>query len=202
MAPFNNLITLVITLLFMQAAFAHFHLYYPVSRGFNEDQEPVAPCGGFNAIGKRTEFPLKDGFVAIHSGHVSYSYTVNVLVNNNPTTSDFSSNSIIQVASGNRNSPQAACLPLDLTKDSAIKAGANATIQIIYSGGDGDLYQCTDIIFSDSPSGWNSSACINTSNSSTTSSSSPPSTTSSATSLTITCSLMVFIAACISYIIA
>ncbi|KAI9470583.1 MAG: hypothetical protein EXX96DRAFT_653703 [Benjaminiella poitrasii] len=210
MARFNNLVALVATLLSAQAVLAHFQLTYPETRGFNEDQEPTAPCGGFDTVGSRTQFPLKDGFVEINSGHTSYSYVVNVLVNNNPTASDFSSNSTVQVASGSRDYPQAACLSLNLTNSPDIKAGANATIQIIYNGGDGQLYQCTDVVFSDSPSGWNNSVCVNADGSSTSSTASSsaaasPSNTqaaSKATSLTVTGGLMALVAACVSYVIA
>lgn len=121
--------------------FAHFTLDYPTSRGFNDDTESTAPCGNFNTVSSnRTQFPLSNGFVEIYSGHTSYSYTVNVIINND-LTGNYSNNDLVQVATGSRNYPQNACLSLDLGKNAAIKDGMNGTIQVTFDGGDGVLYQ-------------------------------------------------------------
>lgn len=133
---------LIVTLLSVQAALAHFTLEYPTTRGFEETKEATAPCGGFDTVAStRSQVPVSNAFVEIKSSHTSYSYKVNVIVNNNPTAADFSSNQLTEVAAGTRNYPDAACLSLDLGKNTAIKAGTNATIQVIFSGGDGSLYQ-------------------------------------------------------------
>ncbi|KAI8967192.1 hypothetical protein BDF20DRAFT_908521 [Mycotypha africana] len=174
-----NVVFLLAALLSVQSALAHFQVTYPGSRGFDENKEPTAPCGGFDTVSAaRAEVPLKDAFIEINSGHTSYSYVVNVLVNNNPSTADFANTSqAVAVANGSRNYPQAACLSLDLNKNSAIKAGTNGTIQIIYNGGDGELYQCADVTFVDNPKNWNNSMCTNADGSA--SSSSPSSSGSS-----------------------
>jgi hypothetical protein len=133
---------LIVALLSVQAVLAHFTLDYPVTRGFDETMEPTAPCGGYNTVAStRSQVPLSNAFVQITAEHTSYTYQVSVIVNNNPATADFSTNQLVQVANGTRNYPQAACLPLDLSKNTAIKAGTNATIQIVFNGGDGSLYQ-------------------------------------------------------------
>jgi hypothetical protein len=142
MSRLNFAALLIAALISAQAVLAHFQLTYPASRGFDETKEPTAPCGGFDTIqSPRTMVPLKNAFVEINSEHISYTYTVSVLVNNAPAVADFSTSNLTQVASGNRNYPQSACLSMDLTKDSSIVNGANATIQVVFNGGDGQLYQ-------------------------------------------------------------
>lgn len=125
----------------ISAVSAHFQLTYPQTRGFNEDNEPQAPCGGFNNVGSRSEFPLENGFVQINSGHTSYKYTVKVITSSNPSTSDFTGSNATVIGSGSRNYPGDACLTVSTNNGTDIKAGTNATIQITYDGGDGSLYQ-------------------------------------------------------------
>ncbi|KAI9277410.1 hypothetical protein BY458DRAFT_504897 [Sporodiniella umbellata] len=137
-------------LISLQMVLGHFTVTYPSSRGFNEDQEPIGPCGGFNtASAQRTAFPLQDGFIEINSGHTSYSYQINAI----------QGNTTVNVGSGSRAYPQAACLPLTL--DKSITEGTNATLQVIYNGGDGLLYQCIDATFANQVNGFNKSACVN-----------------------------------------
>lgn len=98
--------------------------------------------GGFDTVQTRTQVPLKNAFVEINSGHTSYSYVVNVVAKNDPVTADFSTTSeLVQVSSGTRSYPQAACLSLNLSNSTSIINGTNATIQVIFNGGDGLLYQ-------------------------------------------------------------
>lgn len=133
---------LAITLISMQSlALAHFTLKYPSSRGFDENTEPTAPCGGFDTASttQRVQMPLKGSFIEIDSGHTSYTYLINALPKNNPTTADFTSANLVQVAQGGRNYPQAACLPIAFGDN--LKANTNVTLQVVYNGGDGLLYQ-------------------------------------------------------------
>lgn len=203
---------LVVALVSLQTVLAHYTVTYPSSRGFDETKEPTAPCGGFDTVGTRTPFPLKGGFVEINSGHTSYSYVVNLLVKDAPTTADFSNSTAnVQVATGTRAYPQAACLSLDdLSKNADAKAGAEATLQIVYNGGDGQLYQCIDVTLADSVSDWNSTMCVNADGSSTAGSSASASgsgaaaatqSPSNANSLTYTGGLMFAIAACLALVI-
>jgi uncharacterized protein YdeI (BOF family) len=143
--PIRFLSILAITLISMQSlALAHFTLTYPVSRGFDENSEPTGPCGGFNTpSSQRVQMPLKGSFVEINSGHTSYTYIVNALANNNPTANDFITSNLVQVAQGGRNYPQAACLPIAF--NDSLKDNTNVTLQIVYNGGDGLLYQVPSI---------------------------------------------------------
>jgi hypothetical protein len=51
-------------------ALAHFTLDFPPTIGFDEDQEPNAPCGGFNPIASNvTAWPLTGGQIALDSHH-------------------------------------------------------------------------------------------------------------------------------------
>lgn len=125
-----------IALIAMQSmVLAHFTLTYPSSRGFSEDQESVAPCGGFNtASAQRVILPLHNAFIEINSGHTSYSYQINAI----------SGNDTVQVGQGSRGYPQASCLPIQ--SNSAFKDGTNTTLQVVYNGGDGLLYQVCIVI--------------------------------------------------------
>ena len=50
--------------------FAHYTLDYPPTTGFDEDQEPNAPCGGFDPDSTNvTSWPLSGGEIAIDSHH-------------------------------------------------------------------------------------------------------------------------------------
>ncbi|KAI9263167.1 hypothetical protein BDA99DRAFT_407798, partial [Phascolomyces articulosus] len=144
----------------LQSVSAHYQLTYPQSRGFNEDREPTAPCGGFDSVSSRSQFPLQNGFVQINSGHTDYTYEVKLVTNStNPTASDFTS--APTVAKGSRNYPADACLPIDLGNVQGLSAGTNATIQVVYDGGDGLLYQCADVTLAENPSSFNTTACVN-----------------------------------------
>ncbi|KAG0170636.1 hypothetical protein DFQ28_000160 [Apophysomyces sp. BC1034] len=158
-----------LALLLVSVASAHFQLTYPTSRGFNEDQEPTAPCGGFDSVQPRTQFPLQNGFVEIAAHHPQYTYQVNVLINNQPTTADFVAANLKQIAMGQRNYPMAACLPVNFANVTDAKNGVNATIQVLFNGGDGQLYQCTDVVLVDQAANFNASQCVNADGSSPTS---------------------------------
>ncbi|KAI8344932.1 hypothetical protein BD560DRAFT_411704 [Blakeslea trispora] len=186
---------------------AHFTLTYPSSRGFDESKEATAPCGSFDSVSStRVKLP-KSAFVQINSGHVSYSYVINAVYNNNPSTSDFSGSSLKELASGTRTFPQGACLPFQFGDD--IKDGTNATIQVEYNGGDGMLYQCFDVTY-DSTATLNTTACVNADGSATNlngSSSSAPSgssnnNTSLGSSVTAATGLSIMAALFLSFLLA
>ncbi|KAI7868438.1 hypothetical protein BDF14DRAFT_1724581 [Spinellus fusiger] len=145
-----------------ESVLAHFSLTYPPTRGFSEDIEANAPCGGFNTpLATRSQFPLKNGFVEINAEHPVYSYQVNILVSDAPTETAFTNASTVNVASGNNNFPLQACFPVNLSQVPNAKNGTNATLQVIFNGGDGLLYQCTDIVLVDNAPSFNSSICTN-----------------------------------------
>ncbi|KAI7889243.1 uncharacterized protein EV154DRAFT_553271 [Mucor mucedo] len=161
---------------------AHFTLTYPSSRGFDDTKEATAPCGGFDTpSAQRVQIPLDGAFIEINSGHTSYTYIVNALAKNNPTVADFSNtSSLVQVAQGGRAYPQAACLPLAFND---IKPNTNVTLQVVYNGGDGLLYQCVDAVVVDAAPSFNKTMCVNADGSDTSSvSSSAPAASATGTS--------------------
>lgn len=64
-----KVLSLAAVLLCSSAAMAHYTLDYPASRGFNDDNEPTGPCGGFDTVKNRTEFPLSK---SLELGRVTY----------------------------------------------------------------------------------------------------------------------------------
>lgn len=135
----------LVTILFGSMVGAHFQIIYPASRGFDETKEPIAPCGGFDTpSSERLSIP-RSAFMTIDSGHVSYSYVIKALYNENPSTDDFSADNLRQLADGTRSYPQAACLPFQFGSD--VQDGTKATLQITYNGGDGLLHQVIFYIY-------------------------------------------------------
>ncbi|RUS16109.1 hypothetical protein BC937DRAFT_91606 [Endogone sp. FLAS-F59071] len=160
---------------------AHYQLTYPAARGFVEDQEPTAPCGGFNSLQNRTEFPISGGFLEIYSEHVKATFQINLVFSSNPQDSDFTAADNSSVENTNVNNPGNICFPLSLSGIAQAKNGTNATIQTIYNAGDGTLYQCADVVLVTNATGWNSSACINSTASSVDGDSNSSTATTSAT---------------------
>ncbi|CAO3572445.1 unnamed protein product [Mortierella alpina] len=156
-----KILQLATALLCSSAAMAHFTLDYPTSRGFSDDNEPQAPCGGFNSAANRTQFPLTKGFLQINSGHVTADIKVNVVYGNNPAAADFTSAGATPASSLSIKNPGNSCLPLDLSTFKGAADNTNATIQIIYNGGDSPLYQCADVILVSSAPSFDTSQCKN-----------------------------------------
>lgn len=123
------------------------------------------PLDGYNtAAPNRTQFPLNSGFFSMNSEHTSWTgkllgipflgtrsripcqitYTVwfvaGVLVSTaqNPT----SFNNFSQVVPFFQMQGEGLfCFPLSLGSSSNVSDGSNVTIQIVFNGGDGTLYQ-------------------------------------------------------------
>ncbi|KAG0038429.1 hypothetical protein BGZ82_000253 [Podila clonocystis] len=132
-------------LLCSSAAMAHFTLDYPASRGFNDDNEPNAPCGGFDSVSNRTQFPISKGFLTIDSHHPTAQVKINVVYGNSPAAADFTAAAATPASSVSVTHPGHSCLQFDLSSFKGAANGTNATIQIVYNGGDSPLYQCTDV---------------------------------------------------------
>ncbi|KIK02305.1 hypothetical protein K443DRAFT_131894 [Laccaria amethystina LaAM-08-1] len=154
-----SFLSLTILLCFASVARAHFRLLFPEPRGvFVADQEPNY-CGGYtNAVPNRTVYPLSGGFFSIKSGHPSWTVQ-------NPTSFDnFSSNGVQQFVSPYAKEASAGtfCMPLNISASNAtgVKDGANVTIQVVWSGGDGNLYQCADLTLSSNATVGNAT-CVN-----------------------------------------
>ncbi|KAF8845410.1 hypothetical protein BDN67DRAFT_919949 [Paxillus ammoniavirescens] len=139
---------------FATIADAHFQLQYPSPRGvFVEDQEPTFCDGYNNAVTNRTVFPLSNGVINLNSEHPTWTVGVVVSTKQDPTSfGDFNSSSGVQLAVPyfQQNGEGKYCFPIDLAQAgfSGIQDGANVTIQVIFDGGDGQLYQCADLTLS------------------------------------------------------
>lgn len=131
---------------------AHFRLHYPTPRGpFVADRQPLF-CGGYdNVTTNRTTFPLENGFFRITQGHPDWAGSVLISVEPNPNNFDaFKANGEDRYARywANESLIGNFCIPLDLSEVPGVTDGANVTIQIALTGGDGELYQCADLTVS------------------------------------------------------
>ncbi|KAH8100550.1 hypothetical protein BXZ70DRAFT_937798 [Cristinia sonorae] len=127
---------------------AHFQLQFPPPRGpFIEKQEPNF-CDSYTSVVNRTQFPLSGGFISLNSEHPKWTFGVIVSTSQNPTSfNDFSQAVNFTGEAGEG----AFCLPVDLSASmSGLTDGQNITIQAVYDGGDGQLYQCSDLTLSSS----------------------------------------------------
>ncbi|KAH9043732.1 hypothetical protein EDB85DRAFT_2205590 [Lactarius pseudohatsudake] len=156
---------------------AHFQVSYPLPRGpFVEDDE-VNFCDNYvHAVSNRSEFPLSGGYVTLNSEHPNWSLAVLLSTVQDPTSFDN-----FTTSSGQQ----------QFVRDFAMafKTGANVTIQLVFNGGDGSLYQCSDLTLSKSftvPSNVSCSNVTTTSSSSTPSATSASSTGNSASKVAIT----------------
>ncbi|KAI0307586.1 hypothetical protein B0F90DRAFT_30335 [Multifurca ochricompacta] len=159
---------------------AHFQLSYPPPRGPFVDDSEVNFCDNYvHAVSNRSEFPLSGGVVTLNSEHTSWSLGILLSIVQDPTSfSNFTTSSGQQQLARNFASGSGEgqfCIPLDLSSTgiSGVQNGANVTIQLVFNGGDGSLYQCADLTLSNSFTIPSSVSCSNG-----TSSSSSPSATS------------------------
>ncbi|KAK0456299.1 hypothetical protein EV421DRAFT_1751564 [Armillaria borealis] len=130
---------------FASVASAHFQLQFPDPRGaFNEDNEPTF-CDGYTSVAQnRTEFPLNSGFFSLNSEHPSWTAAVYLSMSSNPTSFD----DFKQIVPFFQMQGEGIyCLPLNLSATNAtgLTNEQNVTIQILYNGGDSQLYQCSDL---------------------------------------------------------
>ncbi|KII93444.1 hypothetical protein PLICRDRAFT_35650 [Plicaturopsis crispa FD-325 SS-3] len=165
---------------------AHFHLQYPAPRGnFVEDDEPTFCDGYNNAVSNRTSFPLSGGFITLTSEHPSWTLGILVSTVQNPTSFDnFTSGGKNQFLApfASFSGEGAFCLPVDLLSANAtggLKDGQNVTLEFVFDGGDGALYQCADLTLSSNAS----ESGVSCSNATSTSSSSSSSSTSTSGAL-------------------
>ncbi|WVQ97183.1 hypothetical protein IAU59_004293 [Kwoniella sp. CBS 9459] len=146
--------SLLAATVFSSTALAHFTLDYPTSRGFDDDNEPQF-CGGFNTVETRQPFPLGEGPVHIDSHHNLATVVAFISTSSNPTSfNDFNTTSngtsiplatdFFQVTSGEK------CFNVNLgALGVGLTNGSEVTLQIQYDGGDGNLYQCADLVLID-----------------------------------------------------
>lgn len=142
-----------ISLAFAAIANAHFQLQYPSPRGpFVEDSEPSF-CDGYTDATTRMSFPLSNGVIEFNSEHTDWTAAVIVSAKQDPTSfTDFNSSSGYQYAVPffKQTGEGLFCFPINLAASgvSGVQDGANVTIQVIFDGGDGELYQCADLTLS------------------------------------------------------
>ncbi|KAG0697167.1 hypothetical protein DFH29DRAFT_947627 [Suillus ampliporus] len=179
--------SIVVAAVLSTAVQAHFQLQYPIPRGpFVQDSEPTFCDGYTNAVSNRTVFPLSNGIINMNSEHPLWTAGVIVSTDQNPNNfSDFNSSSGYQIGVQyfQQSGEGKYCFPIDLAvaNIAGVQDGANVTIQVVFNGGDGTLYQCADLTLSANmtvPPANATSGCTNV----TTSSSTATSTSSTATS--------------------
>ncbi|KAF8322165.1 hypothetical protein DL93DRAFT_2129722 [Clavulina sp. PMI_390] len=137
----------------LSVASAHFTLDYPYTRGFDEDSEPDVPCGGFSVNKTRTPFPLSGGFVSFSSFHNTASSVLGVSFSSDPQSlSDFNTTTSGQAyglltPTFSTTVEGSFCVHVNISSlgVSDAKNGVNATILMVYNGGDGTLHQCSDV---------------------------------------------------------
>ncbi|KAJ7169648.1 hypothetical protein C8R46DRAFT_895914 [Mycena filopes] len=135
---------------------AHFQLQFPSPRGaFVEDDEPKF-CDGYDNPSTRTVFPLSGGVYSLNSEHKSWTLGVSVTDKANPTDfGDFST--IIPFFKGTGEG--IFCFSLDFASSNAsATAGQNVTLEFVFDGGDGQLYQAC-LFYTNSPSQTFNSFC-------------------------------------------
>ncbi|KAG5719315.1 hypothetical protein E4T56_gene13298 [Termitomyces sp. T112] len=145
------MLALFAVLVLLTGVNAHFRLLYPEPRGvFIEDQEPNF-CGGYtNAVANRTTFPLSGGFLSIKTGHPGWTSGVLLSTAQDPVSFDnFSVNGVQQIVGPYAKEANAGtfCIPLNISAAGIenVRDGSNVTIQVVFAGGDGNLYQCADL---------------------------------------------------------
>ncbi|KIM48434.1 hypothetical protein M413DRAFT_440166 [Hebeloma cylindrosporum] len=146
--------TLTFLLCLFGVANAHFRLLYPLPRGnFVADDEPKF-CGGYTDVTtNRTTFPLSGGFFSIRAGHPNWTGGVLISTVANPNSFDnFTVNGVDQLVHPYAKQADTGtfCIPLNISAAGIAGAtdGANVTIQVVFDGGDGNLYQCADLTLS------------------------------------------------------
>ncbi|KAI0640060.1 hypothetical protein C8Q77DRAFT_1044293 [Trametes polyzona] len=154
----------------LTAVSAHFHLQYPPPRGDFVAAAEVGFCDGYTeATNNRTVFPTKGGKIVLSSGHPQWTLGGVIATVQNPNSFDnFTSNGQFQfvVPFFKTEGEGGFCFPVDLATQGidGVKDGANVTIQLIYDGGDGQLYQCADLTLSDNATVPDSVECKNATN--------------------------------------
>ncbi|KAI0082231.1 hypothetical protein K474DRAFT_1671342 [Panus rudis PR-1116 ss-1] len=170
----------------LSVASAHFQLQYPVPRGPFVEPDEVnfcdTPQDGYNtAASNRSEFPLSGGFISLNSEHPKF--TVGLIVSTAQNPNNFANfSTAVNFFQSTGEGPF--CFPVDLSAAgiSGVGDGANATLQVVFDGGDGKLYQCADVTLSSNFNVPSNVSCSNSTGTSTSSGSSASSTSPSGTS--------------------
>ncbi|KAJ9298950.1 hypothetical protein DTO271G3_3192 [Paecilomyces variotii] len=130
-------------------AAAHFKLEYPPSRGFDEDNMPEFPCGGFPQSSNRTKLSLSaDSIpVALILGHSQTAVEVLLGLGSKPGDNY----NITLAHTFGVTGLGTFCLPSVSLKGVPLTDGLNATVQVVTNGDTGGgLYACADVTFTSS----------------------------------------------------
>ncbi|KAJ3005653.1 hypothetical protein HKX48_000563 [Thoreauomyces humboldtii] len=143
MSPLSALLFLAL----VAFASAHFQLVNPTTRFFDDDQEPSAPCGGDNVVSTtRQSFPISNGAIQYNSFHTQSTAAFFFVTGASP---DFTTNATRHQISPdttlNSIGPGQSAV-IDLSTIANVTVGSVGTLQVIFNGGDGFLYQCSDVV--------------------------------------------------------
>lgn len=121
-------------LVFVSCVLAHFTLDYPPTTGFDEDQEPNPPCGGFPPDPSNlTNWPLVGGEIAVDLHHPEALFLFRAQLENSDTWVDLSDGFVDMVGLG-EGCIKALAVPSNWS-------GMAGVVQVIAQPPDGILYQ-------------------------------------------------------------
>lgn len=120
-------------------ASAHFTLDYPPTTGFDEDQEPNAPCGGFPPdLSNLTDYPLSGGEIAVDLHHPEALFLFRAQLLNADTWVNISDGFVDMVGLG-EGCINALPVPSNWS-------GQVGVIQVVAQPPDGILYQVPELL--------------------------------------------------------
>ncbi|PYH46424.1 copper acquisition factor BIM1-like domain-containing protein [Aspergillus saccharolyticus JOP 1030-1] len=116
----------------------------------------IYPCGGMPTSTNRTKWPVNGGAIALQpgwfQGHSTAFMYINLGIGTIPENMSLPMVSVFEITGPSNNPyPGTICLPqVPLPADMTVKAGDNATIQIVEVAKHGAaLYDCVDITFAE-----------------------------------------------------
>lgn len=156
----------------VSAVSAHFHLQYPGPRGPFVEEDEVTFCDNYGEVTtNRTTFPLNNGHYYITTEHPVWTLGIIISTVANPNNfanfTDSSGKYQMAVNYFETSGEGSFCAPLNISAANidGVKDGSNVTVQFIFDGGDGELYQCADLTLSaDLTSIPSSVSCTNVTN--------------------------------------
>lgn len=151
------------------SAQAHFTLDYPPARGPFVAKEEVKFCSGYpTQSNNRSMFPISDGQVQVNARHDTSTVVVLISFDADPQNfEDFNHTDagqqipllkpFLQLQGAGE-----LCVPVNVSAlgINGVGPGTNATILVQFVGGDGSLYQCSDVTLTNDPSA-TAPACTN-----------------------------------------
>ncbi|CAM1508021.1 Fc.00g048690.m01.CDS01 [Cosmosporella sp. VM-42] len=123
---------------------------WPADRVWSAAMDNTAPCGSVASVGNRSEFPMKNGKIALIGQDESYDIQLSISYLSDPkSNSDFST--LIDAGAFKEIDPGHTCVNVE-DAPASVSAGDNATLQIQYIAGfdsseNQTFYACADITF-------------------------------------------------------